>query len=261
VVVIAGKSTVVSSTGWEISGSANLYFEYVPISSKEANLAGLPVIHLGDISLPYRSVSALIIHRLDNGNNDNNKGTFEREVIFNGTRSRGCAFSVGAVGNYSVSFEMVLSGVVGRLRQNGSLSFGAGLRGDNFFPIADFALLPTRSPTPQFVASAGLPASAIPVSQSFGSTPRPTASSQFVSSAPLSVSGIHVSQSFRSTPRPTASSEFVPSAGLAVSAIPVSQSFRSTLPGPTSFFTRALRIFRARSLIRGGLGFMFAYYY
>jgi hypothetical protein len=55
-VAITGTETVLGSSECGISESANLYFEYVPISLIENNLVVLPVVHLANISLPHPSV-------------------------------------------------------------------------------------------------------------------------------------------------------------------------------------------------------------
>jgi hypothetical protein len=175
-VVITAQQALVSTTGWAFSDRANLHFEHLSDSAKETKLAGVPVIHIGSLFLPYSALYALIIERRDaNGN----PGGFEREVIFNGTRANGLAFSVGSLGNYSISFRSVLPGVVGRLHHNESFAFNADLLGDNFFSFAEYLLLPTL-PTESHTATESPPSSAprtpsVTETLSVTETPSPTA--------------------------------------------------------------------------------------
>jgi hypothetical protein len=137
-VVITGQQSVVTSSGWDISSQATLNFEYLSGSSVEANLTGLALIHAGSVLLPYSGLYALRIERLD-GSGD------VREIVFNGTRASGCAFSVGSVGSYAIYFESVLPGVIGRLHHIEIFSFDAAVLGDNFFSVANYRLLATMA--------------------------------------------------------------------------------------------------------------------
>jgi hypothetical protein len=132
--VITGQRSFVSGDSWNISEKAHLYFEYVTSSVREGNLTKPPFVHVRAIGRPYPDVYGLRIQSADTERNF--------EVIFNGTGSQGCGFSVGEIGDYSMWFTSAGTGVFGRLEHNGSSLFDACSRGDNFFPDADYVLLP-----------------------------------------------------------------------------------------------------------------------
>jgi hypothetical protein len=117
---ITNYRTVGASSSSAISGFPSLYFEYVSNSSVEG-LVGLPIVHLESISLYIAAIYGLSIRR--DGGND---GGFERELVFDRTRSRGCAFTVGSVGNYSIFFSSASPPLRGRLWHDGLFSFFAG---------------------------------------------------------------------------------------------------------------------------------------
>jgi hypothetical protein len=135
--VITRQENVVSSAGWAISGSANLYFEYISTSSREVNLVQRPMIHVKLVTLPFPTTYAMAVHKIDANGND---AEFEREVTLDWTRAQGFAFSVREIGNYSISFTIASSGVVGRLHHDWDFVFGAEVQGDNFFLTADYAM-------------------------------------------------------------------------------------------------------------------------
>jgi hypothetical protein len=98
-IAITSGEVVGASSDWQISGSPQLYFEYLSNSIQE-ELTNLPLIHLESISLPHAAVYKLRISRVDGSNPG-----FVREVEFDTTRARRCAFSVPEVGSYTISFE------------------------------------------------------------------------------------------------------------------------------------------------------------
>jgi hypothetical protein len=115
-----------TGSGWDISESGNLYFEYLSTSGRESNFAGQSLLHLGSIALPYRGVYALTVQKVGH------PGTIS--VFFDGSRAHGCAFSVGSVGNYTINFTSGLGVSSGRLEHDGIFLFAADVLGDNFFP-------------------------------------------------------------------------------------------------------------------------------
>jgi hypothetical protein len=75
---------------------------------------------------------------------------FERMVIFNRTQSQGFAFSVRSKGDYTIRFDSPSGGIVGYLTHNGNRSFNVTTDGDKNFPVVEYLLLPTLSPSPVF---------------------------------------------------------------------------------------------------------------
>jgi hypothetical protein len=61
----------------------------------------MPVLHLDSIAL-YATM-----FRFEITQEDGNRRGFEREVAFNASRAKGCAFTVGSVGNYSIAFSAI----------------------------------------------------------------------------------------------------------------------------------------------------------
>jgi hypothetical protein len=115
----------------------------------EEELIGIPLLHLGLISLPYPTMYALSIRRVTDGSD----GVIERRVFFNWSRSQGCAFSVESPRNYTIWFESVSRDSSGRIEHNGTLSFAADLQSDNFYSPVGYLLF--DDPTPFPTASAG----------------------------------------------------------------------------------------------------------
>jgi hypothetical protein len=145
--VTIGDASIVGATGtatigpsaWTISGAPRVAFDYAPVSSKEA-LAGVALLHFGRIVSPYAAVYVLTIRQIN--------GTFERTVIFDGSRATGCGFSVPQSGSYAISAAFASDPAFrGPLAHDGDLSFAAPLLGDNFFPTVE-ARLPTPRPSP-----------------------------------------------------------------------------------------------------------------
>jgi hypothetical protein len=134
VVVITGAETVGSSSNWQISGNPMFYFEYIFRSSEE-NFILFPLIHLNSISLPYPTVYVLTIRATDSG--------FERNVVFNSSRSTGCAFSVPDIGNYTISFKSASPSTLGGLRHEGGFEFSAEVWADNFYENVTYLVWPT----------------------------------------------------------------------------------------------------------------------
>jgi hypothetical protein len=122
--------TVCPSSESRILGFAHLYFEYLSLSSPE-HLTGLPILHLESISFAYRTVYTLSIMLAVKDDE-----RFERELIFNATRSRGCAFTVGSLGNYSIFFKSASPPSSGRLEHDGIQSFFAAGPYDTLYSAA-----------------------------------------------------------------------------------------------------------------------------
>jgi hypothetical protein len=148
-VVVSGFGTVVHSTSSGVSGSPNVYFEYLSASSAEESLK-MPLLHLESISLPHPTIYRLTIRRsaLDD------PGEEVQQIAFNKSRSRGCAFSVGSVGNYSIRFTSELPRLQGLLHHNGDFDFSADAERDTLYLNVDYlpdaTLPPTSSSTAQF---------------------------------------------------------------------------------------------------------------
>jgi hypothetical protein len=107
----------------------------------------IPLIHLESIELPHSAVYVFTISRTDGGNPG-----FEREVEFHSNRSRGCAFSVKSIGNYSLLFRSIEHELNGRLAHDGIHSFSASSLSDNLFAKVTFSH-PTPTPLPSPSAS------------------------------------------------------------------------------------------------------------
>jgi hypothetical protein len=226
-VVIAGSETVLGSPNTTIEEDAEAYFQYVGNSSEE-QFEGIPMIHVGSILLPYPTLYALTI---------GDDGGFEREIIFDGNRFQGGAFSVPSIGKYSLAFRSVGPGVNGILHHNASGSFGATRLGDNFYSIADYTLLSTPNPTPtsQFVASAAFPASADVASAGFpasadvaGSGTVMDSTDRLTSSDEFPVSNAEESSALEPSSRADASNSFTTSANLSTDAGQTSSSVPSS---------------------------------
>jgi hypothetical protein len=127
VMAITNRPTVAGSAGWQIIGVPSLYFEYLSISSGEG-LTSIPLIHLESIELPSRAVSVLTIKQMDGP-----EPVFEREVVFNALGSRGCAFSVGSIANYSILIRSTEPELNGRLVHDGIPSFSASGPSDTVY--------------------------------------------------------------------------------------------------------------------------------
>jgi hypothetical protein len=155
-VVIGNRQRVTTSSGWIVSGLPTLYFEYLSRSSREA-VSSIPMIHLESIALPYPAVYVFTVSRIIG-----EQLVFEREVEFNGSCSRGCAFSVSSIGNYSVEFRSTDPEFAGRFLHGGSQSFAAAEPSDNFY--SDVQLLstthrPSSTPRPSPTATSSPPPS------------------------------------------------------------------------------------------------------
>jgi hypothetical protein len=171
-VAITGRPTVVDSADCVIASGADVYFEYLGDSQKE-QLMGRALIHVGSISLPSAGVYTLRISKVDaNGAG----GVFEREVTFNKTRAQGCAFSVGSVGYYNISFRS--NAFNGNLQHDRSYVFAASAVGDNLIALADHIPLATPSHTPPKTPSGSFaPSGAIGRSSHFNPSGECSASS------------------------------------------------------------------------------------
>jgi hypothetical protein len=90
---VTGYTVVGAASGVQMDGSPELTFEYLSNSTQEG-LTTLALIHLGSLDLPHATACILKIAGVDDDNRD-----FHREVPFDAARSRGCAFSVPALGN------------------------------------------------------------------------------------------------------------------------------------------------------------------
>jgi hypothetical protein len=134
--------TVGPSTRSTVRGSGSLHFEYLSASTPEL-MEGVPMLHLDSISLPYPTFYTLkIMEEVANGVG------FERELLFDSSHSRGCAFTVGSVGNYNIFFSSSSPESSGRLGHDGIVSFFAASPSDNFFSnIHSVFQTPTRSRT------------------------------------------------------------------------------------------------------------------
>jgi hypothetical protein len=139
-VSVRTKSKVGPSSGWQIVGTPELYFEYLDDSERE-NMTGLPVLHLKSISnIPCRTIYALTIRAVGKD--------YARTVMFDGNRSTGCAFSVRG-GNYTISVTSPLvEWLVGRLVHSDGDDFSAEVLGDNFYDNVSFDQFATPSRTP-----------------------------------------------------------------------------------------------------------------
>jgi hypothetical protein len=127
--VVTKSSTIGSSGSWHISGTVELYFEYLSISTREA-LLGIPLLHLGSISLPYSSLYTLRIQNMSDGH-------FVRDVPFSAIRARGCAISVPFLGNYNILFDSLSPASSGRLQHDGNSSFRVSGLYDNFYSAVE----------------------------------------------------------------------------------------------------------------------------
>jgi hypothetical protein len=171
---ITNLQTVGPSSPSQISGSPSLYFEYLSNSSREG-LTGFPILHLGSISF-----ASLTMYNLTVRQEDGDGPRFEREVMFNGSRSRGCAFTVGSVGSYRIFFSSVWRPLRGRLAHDGILLLSASGAYDSYYS-ADPIYLPTESPAasltpkPTATGSRTLTLSATPSSSpKLSSSPKPS---------------------------------------------------------------------------------------
>jgi hypothetical protein len=137
-VAFTGSTTVVSP-GWTVSGSSELYFEYLSGSSQERPEA-VPLIHLASISFPVAGVYFLTVSQVEGSSPG-----FERVVEFNYSRSQDCAFSVPSVGKYQIAFRLVSGSVSGRLACDGLVDFSVSGAVDNFYspvtPLSETASL------------------------------------------------------------------------------------------------------------------------
>jgi hypothetical protein len=139
IVAVTSSRTITASSAWQITGSPNLYFEYLSDSSQEG-LSSIPLIHLPSIQVPYRTIYVLTIHRIVG-----NSAQFEREVEFNASRSRGCAFSVSSIGEYSILFSSAEPEMSGYLVHDGIGFFAATKRSDNLYSSVQLSY-PTNTP-------------------------------------------------------------------------------------------------------------------
>jgi hypothetical protein len=141
----------IGPAAWTISGSPEFSFDYSRESSRE-NLTGIPLLHFGSLSLPNRTVCLLTIREIS--------GTFERTVVFDGTRATGCVFSVPRVGMYRVSIELASPPIRALLGHGGDLSFAVNEVADNFYESVEAVLAtatPIATPSVAFVESDALP--------------------------------------------------------------------------------------------------------
>jgi hypothetical protein len=103
-------------------------------------MTGISLLHLKSIpNLPFRTIYTLTIR--DVGQD------YARTVIFDGTRSTGCALSV-PVGNYTISVKSPsMEGLAGRLVHRTGDEFSAEVLGDNFYDNVSFDQLATPKAT------------------------------------------------------------------------------------------------------------------
>jgi hypothetical protein len=131
-------STTVGSPGWDVSGSPELYFEYLGGSTQEQTTA-IALIHLGGVSLPGSGVYVLTVSQVEGPNPG-----FSRVVEFNNARSRDCAFSVPSPGQYEIAFKSVSGSADGLMGHDGLATFAVSALTDNFYaPITAFNPVPS----------------------------------------------------------------------------------------------------------------------
>jgi hypothetical protein len=159
----------------------SLYFEYMSNSSLEG-LTGAPILHLASTSLAISTLYRLSIWR-----EDESGGRLERDLIFDGSRSQGCAFTVGSVGNYSIFFNSISPRLSGQLLHDGLFSFFAAGGWDNLY-----------SAVPFYSPEGSAPRSTIPRTVTSSETP-PLTSNQTMT--PTSSGSITPIPSHRVTPR------------------------------------------------------------
>jgi hypothetical protein len=180
---ITNYSTVGPSFQSLISGSSSLYFEYLSDSSQEW-LSGLPMLHLKSISFFYSTIYALTIRQ--EGESDIR---FERELIFNASRSRGCAFTVGGIGNYSIFYNSTSPPSQGRLGHDGLLFFSVSGPYDNVYSAVPVSFgTATSSETIAVTPGPGMTASLSPEKTSVvtrtSTGPRTATSSEEMTATP-----------------------------------------------------------------------------
>jgi hypothetical protein len=100
----------------------------------------MPILHLDSIPFPYATIYRLTIHRSEESDSPT-----ERELIFDSGRSRGCAFTVGSIGNYSIFFSSISPESSGQLRHDGVATFFAAGGFDNFYSNVQVLVQPTAS--------------------------------------------------------------------------------------------------------------------
>jgi hypothetical protein len=177
-----GSTTVIAKSGKVLApasgaralGSSELHFEYLA-SSVEENLTGVPLIHLGSIPVPVRTRYLLNITGIDEDTQN-----FSREVVFDAGRVQGCAFSVGPLGDYTISAESATLGLHVPLSLDGNLSFAVTELSDIVVQAAPApTVTPLLTPTPPVTPTASHSplASTVPFTHAYQRWSRGTASS------------------------------------------------------------------------------------
>jgi hypothetical protein len=123
-----------------ISAAPEGYFEYLSTSLREG-LTSLALLHLESVPLPSKGLYRLRITGADEATDG-----IVRTALFDGIRSRGCAFSVPSLGNHTISFESVAGASTGSLEKAGVRSFAATAVHDNFYSEVSLAI-PPQSPS------------------------------------------------------------------------------------------------------------------
>jgi hypothetical protein len=136
-IALTNQKTVGTSAQTQISGSPELYFEYVSESLQEG-LTSLPLLHFESIILPSSTAYSLTIREIGPS-----EPPFERTVQFDPRRSRGCAVSVSRIGNYTIFFNSTVGGISGRVGHDGNLIFPASGFYDNFYSTVSYYVPPT----------------------------------------------------------------------------------------------------------------------
>jgi hypothetical protein len=147
VVAITGYRRVGPSSPPNIAFSPEFHFEYLTISSRES-FVGVPLLHLESISLPHPGVYKLTARQMT-GSDPGLRSQVERTVLFNSSRSRGCAFSVPALGTYRISFESDVPSSSGYLHHNLDVSFSVDSLSDNLYYDVGYGMPLTWSLAPE----------------------------------------------------------------------------------------------------------------
>jgi hypothetical protein len=135
-IALTDRQTVGTSSRTQISGSPELYFQYIAKSAREG-LASLPLLHFESITFPYSTVYNLTIRGIS-------KPAFERTVQFDARLLRGCAVSVPDIGNYTILFNSSLGDVSGVLVHDGDRIFPVSGFYDNFYSNVSYYTPPTH---------------------------------------------------------------------------------------------------------------------
>jgi hypothetical protein len=143
-IVTTGKPTFVSGSAWEISDAVDLFVEYTLNSTREDNITGHRFLHVGSFALPADGAYAVEIARVDG--TQKSEGAPIRALFIDWPEIQSFGFSVDSPGNYSILFNGPVGGFVGYLEHDGIQSFGADVRGDNFFSTVGYVSLPPTVP-------------------------------------------------------------------------------------------------------------------